>query len=125
MSIRQIARVFALPPTVRVAERMVLTVLANYADDNGGHAWPSWATIARSSGLTKRAVYAILLRLGDQGLITVEAPARQHRTPRYRVNLPDARGEPGSPLSAQGCTSFTSDSIPKAPEVKPLHPIRQ
>lgn len=107
--------------------RHVLLVLANYADHEGRHAFPSAATIARNTGLTERGVRLTLAKLQKLGAITPGNQAivaahidRADRRPvvydlcitgvnavhpvrtggtsrRHGVNLDAARGEHRSP----------------------------
>ena len=90
MSIQVSARVWALrdlPPT----EKLVLLKMADCADDDGGNAWPSVATLGRACGnLSVRAVHKVLVKLKHRGLLQVQAPAGAwHKTVTYRVTLPD------------------------------------
>jgi hypothetical protein len=94
------------------AEAFVLVVLASYADEHGGKCWPSQPTIAQKTRASRRGVQKVLRRLERRGLVSVVERASQHKTTRYRLNLPAltreeprspldiARGEPGSPLKA-------------------------
>jgi hypothetical protein len=76
------------------SEKMVLLVIADHADDGGGNAWPSVATIARKSSLSERQAQRLIKNLTNLGLVTVESQAggtremRDDRRPnRYTLHL--------------------------------------
>lgn len=107
--------------------RHVLLCLANYADKEGRHAFPSAATLAIDTGLTERAVRMKLsalsavgaIRLGNQAIVAAHITRADRRPVVYDlcitgvhpvhpvetggisrphgVNVTPARGEPGSP----------------------------
>ena len=83
------------------SELRVLVVLLSHAD-GGGECYPSVATIARLSGLQRRAVYLALSGLQRRGLVQAELPGRGRnpasdgRPSRFRVAHPD------SPIWATG-----------------------
>ena len=52
------------------AERLVLLAIARYANDEHGRAWPSAATIARCTHLSRRWVIKTLASLREKGLIS-------------------------------------------------------
>lgn len=56
----------------RLAQRLVLIVLADHANPDGGSAWPSVATIAHEARLSERQVHAALKDLRDSGRLAVE-----------------------------------------------------
>jgi|GEM_PF-2650232 len=68
---------WALQSGTKPRERLVLIVLANYADEEGV-CWPSQARMARETGYTRQTVSKILKALCDSGYIT--------RTDRLREN---------------------------------------
>lgn len=64
----------------------VLDVLRRHQNSATGLAWPSVATIARSKGLTERAVWRILKSLRGAGLLeVVAAGGGRGRMTRYRI----------------------------------------
>lgn len=107
--------------------RHVLLVLANYADKEGRHAFPSAATLASDTGLTERGVRMKLaelqklgaIRLGNQAIVAAHIDRADRRPVVYDlcitgvnavhpaftggisrphgVNVTAARGESGSP----------------------------
>ncbi len=90
------------------SEKWVMIVLANYANDDGCNAYPSVATIARSAGISDRAVQLALRNLAADGLIVQDGVWQSINgpIPRYRIlvdKLPT--GETASP-------------------VKPVHPVK-
>jgi hypothetical protein len=88
---------WALPST----EKLVLLKVADCANDAGGNAYPSLATIATTCGLTRRGAQKVLDRLLDRGCIGVQTDHSSRRPTTYRVLLDwTAGGEPRSPLEA-------------------------
>jgi hypothetical protein len=65
------------------SEKLVLLILANFADD-GGRCWPSVATIARKANLTERGSRRIIRRLEEAGHIRTEY-SRGRTSNRYVV----------------------------------------
>ena len=70
-------------------DRLVLVILAEYADDQKCVCWPSVATIAKEAKVRARAAEAALCALQETGEIEVEIHgARYPKTRRqYRPNL--------------------------------------
>lgn len=70
-------------------EKMVLLAIADSADDDGGNAWPSVATLARKASVTPRRVQQVIQALIHRGLLTVESQAGGLRSMRHdrRPNL--------------------------------------
>lgn len=107
--------------------RHVLLVLANYADQEGRHAFPSVSTIARQTGLTVRSIRQTIaglieggiIRPGNQAIVAAHIDRADRRPVVYDlcitgvhvihpaatggisrpdgVNLEAGRGEPRSP----------------------------
>jgi DNA-binding transcriptional ArsR family regulator len=75
-----------------VSALKVLMVLAAHANRSGA-CWLSWATIARLSGLSRRAVADGLRRLEEVGLVKRIGPAPRGRGTMYRLCPVDAGGE--------------------------------
>jgi hypothetical protein len=76
------------------AEKMILLVIADHADDDGRNAWPSIATIARKASMSDRQAQRYVKSLCDRGLVRCEAQAggtrdmRDDRRPnRYTINV--------------------------------------
>ncbi|MFP1484022.1 helix-turn-helix domain-containing protein [Escherichia coli] len=53
-----------------VALKCVMLVLADFSDDNGDNCYPSHATIAKYSGMSKAAVKETIEKLMQGGVIT-------------------------------------------------------
>lgn len=111
--------------------KAVLVALADYANDEG-YCWPSFATLAAKTELTRRAVIAWIEKLEAGGLIVRESCHRQeggHTSNRYQllVNSIQPRVNESHPSE---CITFTgpgeSDSPPRCtsftPEVNEVHP---
>ena len=52
-------------------ELLVMLALADCANDEGGHCWPSISTLARKCRIDQRTAQRVLKRLADAGLITI------------------------------------------------------
>jgi DNA-binding IclR family transcriptional regulator len=57
------------PPHWSPSTRMVAVALADYANTDNGHAWPSVANVARRSGLSTRQVQRCLRQIEKDGWI--------------------------------------------------------
>lgn len=114
-----------------VSELLVLLAIADHADEYGGNAWPSIATIARKCRLSERRIQQIISSLVANGFLEVERQAGgtpdmrdDHRPNRYRVIMDGAkRVAPGSDIGVKskdvrGETQGTDGVKPTAP--KPL-----
>lgn len=68
-------------------EKVTLLAIANYANPDGGHAWPSIDTIARDTGQTARTVQRHIraLEVRDE-LIVYRSPGGRHGSNRYQIN---------------------------------------
>jgi hypothetical protein len=99
-----------------LGSRLVLLVLADYADEDGGSCWPSVATIARESLLSERQVQYCLRHLEQLGEIEV-AKGGGRRSNRYRVLM--GRGANSAPV--RGAVDCTPGVQPIAPD-PPIDP---
>lgn len=88
---------------------LVLLVLADHAQDDGGGAYPSVGSIAKKARLTRRGVQLALRRLEALGVITATDAGGRHRAVTYRIVMSEAkslRREDAAPrgevTSAQG-----------------------
>lgn len=87
MAIEIIVMVFALAPeAITPIERLVLIVLANYADKAGQNIFPAVTRIARETSLGRRTVQLALRRLAVKGFTTIVGEASRHAT-KYEINL--------------------------------------
>ena len=94
------------------AEKMVLLVIADHADDYGRNAWPSMRTIARKSSMSERQAQRYVKSLIARQVISCESQAgglwdtRQDRRPnRYSINFNGVSSV--SPRNSNGVTSTT------------------
>ncbi|HSF93645.1 MAG TPA: helix-turn-helix domain-containing protein [Thermohalobaculum sp.] len=89
---------------LRLAARpkLVLLKLADCADDDGGNAYPSVATIAAYAGAGRRSVQRILAAYVLLGVLVIESneAGGAGRTRRYRIDLKRARSV--IPVNARG-----------------------
>ncbi len=86
MSIRRILS--ALDADLPPADKLLLVLLADNADDATGKCWPSQAYLARRAGVTRKSVNQIISRLVSKGLVTVQKRYRDtgaQRSNMYRV----------------------------------------
>jgi len=104
-----------------LGSRLVLLVLADYADEEGGSCWPSVKTIARETLLSERQVQYNLRHLQEIGEITVEEKGGGRKSTRYRVSMGETPGvqilhpsENGS--QSRGATHCTPEVQPIAPD---------
>ena len=80
-----------------LAERMVMLVIADHADEKG-ECWPSIQRLTERSGMSDRGVQKVLAKLVERGVLTrVSGNGRTHSN-RYRIAL---NPEPSSPLSKE------------------------
>lgn len=70
----------------RLASRLVLLALADFADE-GGQAWPSVETLARHCALGRRRVQMALRELEAAGEIVVSREAGVHGVNLYRITM--------------------------------------
>jgi hypothetical protein len=70
--------------SVQGSAKVVLLGLANHANENGGNAWPSVATLSRYANLSERATQKVLGKLANEGHIIVR---------RNQGGSPDARAD--------------------------------
>jgi DNA-binding transcriptional regulator YhcF (GntR family) len=57
----------------------ILLALADRADEAGGNAWPSVATMAAEAEVSVRTAQKVLAELASAGLIEEQARPTQHR----------------------------------------------
>ena len=72
-------------PLERTTDKVVLTILATYANDKGV-AWPGLATIAQCGSMTRRTAINAVGRLVKAGWLAIEK--RPHRTSQYWPKSP-------------------------------------
>lgn len=86
MSIRLIEKVWGLKLN-NEGERLVLLALADNANDEGTHCFPSQRRIAWKTDLSVSAVKAIINRLEIKGLVETLNKGNQHRPTNYALHL--------------------------------------
>lgn len=112
-------------------ERLVILALVRRADSVSGEAWPSLATIATDTGLSRRAIAAALARIEADPYAPVRLSRRRRSkgatqepdSTLYRLSLPSAPRSPGSeagaPPSEAGALQVVNEvhqgSAPRAP----------
>lgn len=97
------------------AEKMVMLVIADHANDDGTNAWPGVATIARKTSMSERTVQRYIKALEESGLILVVAQGggtkdtRNDRRPnRYDIILSALHGVTNSASDVDGVTNEAS-----------------
>jgi hypothetical protein len=110
--------VWDLPVTP--TEKLVLLALADHAQDDGGGAYPSVATLSRKTGLSDRMVRYVLSRKSKQGLLAKTGNDRsgsviyQFRflggAPRAGVQTTAKTPAPYSPKPSVTVTSSSSEA---------------
>lgn len=110
MSIRLMADVFEcdLPTN----DRFVLLSLADYANDEGHHVYPSVATIVRKTGLSESTVHRSLTYLEEQGYLLLVRQGGGRQTNEWRINPDKVRGVSETPQGCHGDTSGVSEGHP-------------
>jgi len=71
VSVRAVARVWELS-TAKGGELLVLLAIADYAEDDGRHAWPTVLKLAAKSRMSERGVRDVLRRLEHLGELAIE-----------------------------------------------------
>lgn len=129
--------------------RHVLLILANYADQEGRHAFPAVGTIARQTGLTVRSVRMTMaalqelgvIRQGNQAIVAAHIDRADRRPVVYDlcisgvnpvhpagtggisrphgVNVTTARGEPPSPKPPFNHPRTSGDRSPERQRPEP------
>ncbi len=112
MSVQQITLALALR-NVSQAEKLLLIVLANYADEDG-RCWPSQKRLGEDAGMSDRSVRTALVKLEEAGLIVRERRNRRdgsrgtdmielhlERANDQRKNLPAEKSSSG-----KSCTDY-------------------
>lgn len=118
-AVTALVRAMRLPATVRrrcrTGVKAVLLALADRCDDHGTYAFPSVATIAAEAEIGLRTVDRHLELLVELGLISEEAPARQHRPRIWQLHLDAIRAlVPGSPNGSRQGRQIESPRVAKS-----------
>lgn len=125
--------VFDLPPDLLTpGERLVALVLADHANGEGGHAYPSVPLIARKAGITPRAVTSCLGGLKRKGVIAGEKVHRHLPTVYHFVAFrPEARSGLGLfevkivPAERNDVPLADLNDVPSGVNVVPFRPERR
>lgn len=107
-----------LRSTQKGAARLVLMVLATFANDTTGRAWPSVPTLAKKCNMCDRQVQMALTKIVESGELRRETGKRDGRVSNtYIFHLPtvnddspmgdDATVNDDSPLDSNGESGFT------------------
>jgi hypothetical protein len=91
----QYLRQAAAMPNLNRVQLAVLVVLADMANATHGLAWPSFSTLAASTGTSTRHAKTATKGLIEAGLIVVHEPGTRVRSNRYKLN-------PKPPVNTQG-----------------------
>lgn len=135
------------PIKIPAPEKLVLLRLADFADDDGAHIFPSLRRLADETGYEERSVRRMLRRLEGEGDddrkpsppklldLVAEADAARKRPREYRIMVPELRrlgddakakrGGPGSPVTGErGGTLKTRRGDPESTGGGTLGPKR-
>lgn len=98
----------------RLANRLVLLVLADHAHEDGSKSFPSVATIAAEARLSRRAVQNCLRDLEENGSISTVGESH-YGTTEYLLHLGERKlcaGENGNEIQE----NYSNNRLPNAPE---------
>lgn len=127
MSIEAMVWVLHQSP-LRGAEKVILLGIANHADNDGGNAWPSVATLARYANVSERQVQRVLKQMESAGHISIRrqrggtADTPNDRRPNlYKVVMSGVTHT--SPRQvAMGVVDALRDDVGVADGVTPMSP---
>ncbi|SRR6266480_3157664 len=89
MSVRQFSVACELEDDrLNATDKAVLFVLANYADNDGKHCYPSVPTIAKKSCASERSVQRSTKQLEKFGYLSISRGAGRRRS-EYELTLPE------------------------------------
>lgn len=130
MSIKLMTTVWDMPD-LGPGEKLVLLCLADQANDQGTHCWPSVETICRRSGQGQRTVRRILAELEEAGHITRQyrsGTSTQYRvhpcqngTPAKMADLPKRQATPAN-LAGDPCQIGTLTTNEPSMNLNPPNP---
>ena len=107
-----------------LGSRLVLLVLADYADEDGGSCWPSVATISKETLLSERQVRYALRNLEQLGEIAIEQMGGGRRSTRYRVLMGGVQNLPPSD-NGRGAVHCPPEGQPIAPDPPVEPPVKK
>lgn len=107
MSIRVMAQVwdYEWEPTVQ----LTVLALADWANDEGGHIFPTIDLVAWKVGVSERTIQRIFAQLRKDGVLVTVKKAFHHRPAEYRLNL--SRGVKKSPHVSSYDTGDTLEGV--------------
>lgn len=106
----------------RGSARMVLVVIAECANHDGGEAWPAIETIAHRAGISRASVFRQLKNLADMGELEYDSKAGRHGCNRYRVTLQPGESQDATVSDRDSLTSETGPSHLRSETVSPVRP---
>jgi len=68
---------WALKQPVKTTEKLLLLVIANYADEQG-QAWPSVETLCRDTGMSRATIQRSLRKLEKLGFLSTKKRMKSH-----------------------------------------------
>jgi hypothetical protein len=92
MSFQAVRWALTEAPVTNTADAFVLVALAHHSHDDGTHAFPSTATLAKETRLARSTVFTALSRLKDLGLIAPEGEGSRGIV-SYRLVMPQGPAE--------------------------------
>lgn len=101
-------------------DRLVLLAIADAADDDGGNAWPSVATLARKTRVDPRTVQRAVRRLVAVGELTMRSNAGRNGVNVYRVTMTPGTVPPRQ-TATPGATPPRQDAAPAESPHPPAH----
>jgi len=112
--------------TGSASTKLVLLILANYAD-NVGVCWPSQERLANDTDMTDRSIRNAVAALVAVGLVTVEerrGTSGVRKTNVYRLALPENISD-GEPDHRKNSTETTGNHFRSLPETVSSKPIKE
>lgn len=73
-----------------LSHQLVLLALADYADDTGGHVYPSLARLAWKIGCSERHIQSAMTHFRKQGILVKVADPGYRRPTEYRIDMSKA-----------------------------------
>src|SRR5690348_4316202 len=113
MSVKIMGQVWELD--LMHSELLILLALADHADHDGGHVFPSMGLVAWKTGYEERQVRRVVAKLLESGLlIEQESPIGKSRT--FSINV--AAGVNKQPFKSLTSMRKTSDKMSDPPRTK-------
>ena len=77
---------WAVKQTVDPREKLILIILANYADPKG-NCWPSMATLAKDTGYCRRTILRSIHEMAQIGLLSYQKTSKSGLKSSHRYKL--------------------------------------